>query len=138
MPNIKEAYTVERDDEGQMEFELLEDGTFVLHSWDFYDAFQLLFSNEMAEFVKLANRRNEEDTEYRELFNQTSKFISDGNHISEQTLYDVTVKARSYAFLSGRCDEMKNAMIERVSWNTWTDAARLYEVFTGTPREWLA
>lgn len=136
-PRIEQAYTVERDKDGFMEFELIEDGKFKLESYDFYDAFQLLFSNEMLEFIKLANKRNEFNSDYRELYNQTSQLMRDGNSITEQTLYDITVKAKFYGILSGRCEEMKNAIIDRTSWLTWINASKLYEVFTGTYREWL-
>lgn len=135
MPNIEQAYTVEKTEDGFMQFKLIEDGTFTILPFEFYDAFQLLFSEEFAEFIRCINKRNEYEIEYRESFNDACKR---GDTVNSKTLYEITNSAKTYGVWDGKCIQMRDAIIDNVSWNTWIDTCRLYEVFTGTPREWVS
>lgn len=138
MPNINEGYVTNLDINHEMEFELLEDGTYTLDAGEFYDAFNILFSSEFAELLDSINKREKHNYAGRKAENLLYSSHSEGKLLTDREgLYDAIHAIRTAGFYDGKTIELKERIIQQCGWHVFIDVCRLYESFTGTPREWV-
>lgn len=138
MPNINEGYVTQLTIGHKIEFELLEGGSYTLDAGEFYDAFNILFSGEFAELLETINRREKANYTGRKAENLLYSSHSEGKLLTDREgLYDAIHAIRTAGFYQGRSIELKERIIQQCGWPVFIDVCRLYESFTGTPREWV-
>lgn len=137
MPSILEGYTVPEIENGEMTFDLIEDGEFSLDRFEFANAFNVLFSEEFAEFCNAINKR-ERSREGAYKHSDRALNELENNSLDTSGFYMAINAYKNYGYNEGLVLEKRETIIENVGWLVWYDACRLYEHFTGVPREWLS
>jgi hypothetical protein len=114
-----------------IEFTFMDGASYILTKDELFNAMQVICSGEFDSLCKSINRR--EDL-YETVNNLYCDVVDNQN---KDSIYDLYHNSKLLGKYGERAHRIRESIINRVSFNTWVTATRVYETLYQIPREWL-
>jgi hypothetical protein len=118
-------------EDNNIEFTLMDGGSYTLTRDELFDAMQIVCSGEFDSLCTSINRREE-------LIEAVNNLYCDvvANQ-DKDSVYDLYHNSKLLGKYGERVRQIRESIIDRVSFNTWVNATRVYETLYQIPRDWL-